>query len=78
MKDKTIEIFGKNLLEDNSLKPMLNSLISEAEIKPFECVGTREELKVALGIIDGKRILNSWGDENNLPVNYQEILKKYI
>lgn len=78
LKDKTIRIFGKNLLEDKSLKPMLNSLISETEVKPFECVGTREELKVALGMIDGKRILNSWGNENNLPGEYKEVLKKYI
>ncbi len=78
LKNKTIEIFGKNLLEDESLKPMLNSLISETEVKPFECVGTREELKVALGVIKDEKILHSWNAKNNLPEKYEEILRKYI
>lgn len=78
LKDKTIDIFGKNLLEDESLKPMLNSLISETEVKPFECVGTREELKVALGIVKDNSIMSSWNTENNLSNKYAEILKKYI
>ena len=56
---------------------MLNSLISESEVKPFECVGTREELKVALGLIADSQILDSWSERNNLPDKYQEILKKY-
>ncbi|HTK03610.1 MAG TPA: hypothetical protein VL401_02465 [Alphaproteobacteria bacterium] len=77
LKDKTIEVFGKNLLEDESLKPMLNSLISETEVKPFECVGTREELKFALGIGD-KKILTSWNNKNNLPKEYEQLLKKYL
>lgn len=77
-KEKTIEIFGKNLLEDDSLRPILNSLIVDTEVKPFECVGTRHELKVSLGIVDDNSILNSWNSDNNLPDKYSEILKKYV
>lgn len=46
--DKLVTIFGRNIFENESLKSMLDDLIDEDKIKPFECVGTREELKVAL------------------------------
>ena len=57
--------------------PLLKLLTDEAEVKPFECVGTRHELNVALRRIKDDAIMSSWG-ENNLPKNYEEILKKYI
>jgi len=74
LKEKNISIFGKDLLKDESLKPLLNSLISEIEVKPFECVGTREELKVALGILKDSSILSSWNADNNLPIQFREVL----
>jgi UDP-N-acetyl-alpha-D-muramoyl-L-alanyl-L-glutamate epimerase len=43
-----INIFGKNLLEDQSLVPLLDQLSGVAENKPLECVGTIEEVNVAL------------------------------
>ncbi len=42
------KIFGKDLLDDLTLKPVLDELDGDAEIKPFECVGTPEEVKAAL------------------------------
>ena len=78
LKEKTIEIFGRNLLNDDELKPILSSLIGDDTVKPFECVGTRHELKVALGLIKDGSIMNSWSSNNNLPMCYQEILKKYV
>lgn len=41
-------IFGKNLLADANLLPVLKELCGESEVKPFECVGTREEVCMAL------------------------------
>ena len=41
-------IFGKNLLADETLLPALKELCGESEVKPFECVGTREEVCIAL------------------------------
>lgn len=43
------KIFGKDLLNDEELKPIFNELIGISPIKPFECVGTPYEIKVALG-----------------------------
>lgn len=78
MKDDAIKIFGKNLLEDESLKPILKSLITDSEVKPFECVGTRHELRVAMGIEKDDELMKFWSIENNLPNEFKEILIKYI
>ena len=45
---KIEKIFPHNLYEDGQLIPILDDLILEDRVKPFECVGTREELKVGL------------------------------
>ncbi|MCH7641018.1 hypothetical protein IID22_02390 [Patescibacteria group bacterium] len=45
---KIMRVFPQNLYEDRSLALLLDSLISKDKVKPFECVGTREEFKVAL------------------------------
>jgi len=42
------EIFGSNMLEDERLIPIFNKLIGEEPEKPFECVGTRDELNTAI------------------------------
>jgi hypothetical protein len=77
LKEKTVKIFGHNLLEDKSLSPILDALIYDDLVKPFECVGTRHELKFALGLVKDDTIMNSWGD-NNIPKGYQEVLKRYL
>ena len=41
-------VFGKNLLEDPQLLPTLQALCGETAVKPFECVGTRDEVCMAL------------------------------
>lgn len=45
--EKTTEIFGKNLFEDKSLLPLFKQMIGESIPKPFECVATYEETRVA-------------------------------
>lgn len=42
------EIFGKNMLGDDSLLPELQALAGVSENKPFECVGTVEEVRCAI------------------------------
>lgn len=52
--EKLPEIFGKNLLEDISLAPIMEELLQmSGKFKPFECVGTKEEIEYAmlLGIL---------------------------
>ncbi len=43
-----IDIFGKDLLNDPSLSDYFNELIGMSQNKPFECVGTIDEVNVAL------------------------------
>ncbi len=47
---KLIEIFGKNMLDDEKYKDMLLGLMNDNYDKPFECVGTKEEVNYALSL----------------------------
>jgi len=50
-KKEVLDIFGKNLLEEKRLMSLFEELIGVRNFKPFECVGTEEEVKEALGKI---------------------------
>ena len=53
-------LFGKDLLDDGSLAAVFEELLQvPGKFKPFECVGTKEEIEYAmlLGILKGKRKL---------------------
>jgi hypothetical protein len=43
-------IFGKNLLDDKNLEKDFDELVGIADIKPFECVGTVDEVRIALSL----------------------------
>lgn len=62
------DIFQKNLLDDARLEPIFDELTGKASIKPFECVGTPDEVKAALFAFANK--LN----EKQYPV----LLKKFM
>ena len=47
-KDKLINIFEKDLFEDESLTKTFIELNGYGEVKPFECVGTFEEMRFAI------------------------------
>ncbi|OHA17762.1 MAG: hypothetical protein A2664_04090 [Candidatus Taylorbacteria bacterium RIFCSPHIGHO2_01_FULL_46_22b] len=46
-KEKLVSIFGKNLFADEKLLPIYRELLGLEAFKPFECVGTPEETKLA-------------------------------
>lgn len=46
--ERLCEIFGKDMLEDADMIPIMNQLIGAVEEKPFECVGSREEVNAAI------------------------------
>jgi hypothetical protein len=48
---KMKRIFGKELFDDLSLMGYFNELTGESEIKPFECVGTVDEVNSALSYL---------------------------
>jgi len=45
--EKVSKIFGKNLFEDKKLLPLFQELWGEKKFKPFDCVGTPEEVRAA-------------------------------
>ncbi len=47
-REKLVAIFGKDLMADTSLQPILEELNGTAAVKPFECVGTVEEVRACL------------------------------
>ncbi len=66
--DETLEkIFGCNMLEKEQLCDMLCGLVLDGEDKPFECVGTRGEVRLSLEMALETR-------RDNPPA----LLKKYI
>ena len=57
-KEEVVGIFKKNLLEDEALVPMYRDLLGLGDLKPFDCVGTFDESKVALKMAER----NGWGE----------------
>jgi len=47
-KDVLINIFGKDMLNDEEMKNIFNELVGISKVKPFECVGTVGEVNAAL------------------------------
>lgn len=53
-KDKMIEIFGEDLLDRKDLEEYFLELIGQKDTKPFECIGTIDEVKFAMNKISGR------------------------
>ncbi len=49
-KKEMLRIFGENLFEKKELEPLFKELLGLSKFKPFECVGTPEEMVLALFI----------------------------
>ena len=47
-RQRLAEIFGKDLLADPELKPIFEELNGTSAVKPFECVGTVEEVRACV------------------------------
>lgn len=50
-KEKLINIFGKDLYEDETLLETFKELLGYKETKPWECVGTYEEVRYAVSLL---------------------------
>ena len=82
--NELIEIYGGNLLKDNDLLPIMKQLKGEVEVKPFECVGTIEEVNACLDFCQQPTansqqpldvLLQQYDEMNNLPEQFEAILK---
>lgn len=68
---KTDEIFGKNLLADKSLESIIKGLLRENDVvKPFECVATVAEIKIALALIKERVLVLGFGREGKVTLDY--------
>ncbi len=47
---EVLKIFGRNLYADKSLLYLYQELLGEKNFKPFDCVGTPEEVKLAMSL----------------------------
>lgn len=54
-KKEVLDIFGKNLFEDKPLLKTFRELLGLENFKPFECVGTPDEMREALSKIAQKK-----------------------
>lgn len=84
-KNELDAIFGKNLLNDTHLKHILYELTGHSESKPFECVGTIEEIRSALSYIilknDNRELPALLKDRNFLSndlITVENIFKSYL
>lgn len=50
-KEKVNQIFARDLFDDEALIPLFEELLGISGIKPFECVGTNEEMILAFRLI---------------------------
>jgi UDP-N-acetylmuramoylalanine--D-glutamate ligase len=84
-REKLTAIFGKDLMADESLRPILEELNGTAAVKPFECVGTVEEVRACLNAtvkvpepVEGptiNEILHRFNTNHFLPPQFEQILK---
>jgi hypothetical protein len=70
-------VFGEDLLQKKELIPVLEALRNPDCDKPFECVGTREEINLALDKARANPTpLDSYFDENHfVPETFLRLLK---
>ena len=47
-KEKLLKIFGKDLLDEKDLKNTFDELAGISDVKPFECIGTIDEVNTSL------------------------------
>ena len=93
-RERLKEIFGKDLLTDPALRPVFEELNGTAAVKPFECVGTVEEVRACVDFMrdtDGTivqpsprgetsvgEIIQRFNEEHFLPERFVKILKEAL
>ena len=93
-RERLTEIFGKDLMLDPDLKPIFEELNGTSAVKPFECVGTVEEVRACVDAMKDRKgtimedspqaeasvetILKRFNDENFLPPRFVDLLKSKL
>lgn len=68
-KEKLITIFGVNMLDMLELRHLYEEILGLRDFKPFECVGTVEESRLAMWMIAGKA---EWQEDILVKIFLQE------
>ncbi|MBO6025811.1 MAG: hypothetical protein J6P73_01020 [Bacteroidales bacterium] len=93
-RQRLTEIFGKDLLVDPDLRPVFEELNGTSPVKPFECVGTVEEVRACVDFMKEREgtivedspqgeaaveeILKRFNEEHFLPETFVNILKSKL
>ena len=93
-RERLTAIFGKDLMKDPELRPIFEELNGTSAVKPFECVGTVEEVRACVDHMKDRQgtivevspqadatveaIMKRFNEENFLPLPFVEILKSKL
>ena len=93
-RNRLTAIFGKDLMKDPELRPIFEELNGTSAVKPFECVGTVEEVRACVDAMKDRKgtiaevspqadatveeILKRFNEENFLPSQFVDILKSKL
>ena len=93
-RERLAEIFGKDLMKDPELKSIFEELNGTSAVKPFECVGTVEEVRACVDFMKDREgtiaevspkgeatveeILKRFNNENYLPPQFVDLLKEKL
>lgn len=93
-REKLTKIFAKDLMSDLTLKPVFEELNGTSAVKPFECVGTVEEVRACVDAMTNRKdtiaatspksavnvavLLKNYNEENFLPEKIAAVLKSYL
>jgi hypothetical protein len=72
-KEEVVKIFNKNLYADENLSALYRELLGIKDFKPFECVGTPDEVKEAFELA---RQRNEYQDDAIMKMYESEVLSK--
>lgn len=77
-KDTVVNIFNKDLFEDEALLPLYKDLLGYGTLKPFDCVGTFEESRVALQMAQGNGYDDSYIVRELVPLLNEEVFSSEV
>lgn len=93
-REKLTKIFAKDLMSDLTLKPVFEELNGTSAVKPFECVGTVEEVRACVDAMTNRqdtlaavspksdtsvgKLLKKYNGENFLPEKIAAVLKSHL
>lgn len=93
-REKLTKIFAKDLMSDLTLMPVFEELNGTSAVKPFECVGTVEEVRACVDAMTNRKdtiaaispksavnvaeLLKNYNEENFLPEKIAAVLKSNL